>query len=107
MTTKRKPDLTYFMPTRAQIEDLKVGDIAFDGFGHKRKVTKITARGFDIKGKRYVCFYTEFGDYSSMSQSYKENELLLTTQLCANHTSVELMEIQREMQINRREGIRS
>ena len=107
MTTKRKPDLTYFMPTRAQIEGLKVGDEAFDGFGHKRKVTKITNKGFDIKGKLYVCFYTEFGDFSSMSQSYKEDELLLTTKLCSQHTSVELMDIQREMRINRREGIRS
>ena len=77
--------------TRQQILDLKIGDKLQDTldlepftglkarpgaiYGKPRKVLEIFARGFNVKGEAYVCFYTEFGTSGGrMSGSASEGE---------------------------------
>jgi hypothetical protein len=73
--------------TREQIDALKVGDVlertlsTRDGkalpdarYGFRGAVTEITARGTSVKGRRYVCFYTQFGENSTMSGSVAEGD---------------------------------
>lgn len=68
-------------PTREDIISLKVGDMAPDCFNGMRKVVEIFACREDIHGKMFVCYYTEFGPTSRMSNSMKEDEILSTTAL--------------------------
>jgi len=79
-----------YIPTRSEIEALKEGDLTPDCFGNWRRVTKIYARGGDIKGKAYVCYYTEFGPGASISNSLKEGEINRTVGLTARYSSHEL-----------------
>jgi len=74
----------FFVPTREQVESLKVGDLALGCFGESR-VTRIFGAGDDIKGRAYVCFYVENGPGSEISGSYKEGELVATMALCAKY----------------------
>ena len=63
-------------PTRQDIEDLKVGDFAPDCFGKMREIVSIHARGIDINGKAFVCFYVKWGAHNGrMSGSLKEDEI--------------------------------
>lgn len=53
-----------------QIAALKVGTVlerSMIGNGHwvRTEVTEITARGVDVQGSPYVCFYTKLGDDGS------------------------------------------
>jgi hypothetical protein len=82
------------IPTRGQVEALQVGDLALDCFGKFNPVTDIYGRGTDIKGKRYVCFYTRLDDHASISGSYKEGELVRTVPLCSKHTSAQLDQLE-------------
>jgi hypothetical protein len=79
-----------YIPTRSEIEALKEGDLAPDCFGNWRRVTKVYARGDDVNGKAYVCFYTEFGPGASISNSLKEGEINRTVALTGKFTSHEL-----------------
>ena len=83
------PDEIY-IPTRAEIEALEVGDLAPDCFGHWKLVTRIFGRGDDINGKAYVCYYTEYGVRGSISNSLKEGQINRTVPLCGRYTSHEL-----------------
>lgn len=90
------PDPEIYIPTRSEIEALKEGDLAPDCFGNWRLVTRIYARGGDINGKAYICYYTEFGPTSSISNSLKECELNRTVALTAKYTSRELNAIEQK-----------
>jgi hypothetical protein len=79
-----------YIPTRSEIEALKEGDLAPDCFGHWRRVTRIYARGNDVNGKAYICYYTEFGPGASISNSLKEGEINRTVALTGKYTSHEL-----------------
>lgn len=79
-----------YIPTRTEIEALKEGDLAPDCFGHLRRITRIYARGNDIKGKAYVCYYTELGPNASISNSLKEGEINRTVALTGKYTSHEI-----------------
>jgi hypothetical protein len=83
-----------YIPTRAEIEALKEGDLAPDCFGHWRRVTKVYAKGHDVKGKAYVCYYTEFGQGASLSNSLKEGEVHRTVALTARYSSRELDDLE-------------
>ncbi len=65
-----------YIPTLHDIESLSVGDMAMDCFGNMRQVVEVNFRGVDIRGKAYVGFKVEFGPHSTVTQSYKENELV-------------------------------
>ena len=85
-----------YIPTRAEIQSLEVGDLAPDCFGSWRRVTRIYARGADVKGKAYVCYHTEFGPTSSISNSLKEGEIHRSVALTGKNTSHELDEMEEE-----------
>lgn len=61
-------------PTREDVQNLKVGDMAPNCFGKMAAVVSIFAQRDDIKGKAFVCYYTENGPGSTISGSMKEDE---------------------------------
>jgi hypothetical protein len=79
-----------YIPTRSEIEALKEGDLAPDCFGNWKRVIRIYARGADVKGKMYVCYYTEFGPGASISNSLEEGEINRTVGLTGKYSSHEL-----------------
>ena len=79
-----------YIPTRMEIEAFKENDLAPDCFGNWRRIVKIYAKGHDVNGKAYVCYYTEFGPTSSISNSLKEGEIHRSTALTGKFTSHEL-----------------
>ncbi len=85
--------INIWIPTRHEINAIRIGDRALDCFGHERKVVAITALADDIHGKRYICYYTEFGagrDGSRISNSAKESQLSRTLATSNRFTSTEL-----------------
>jgi len=73
-TTTRTGE-TCYVPEREDVDGLKVGDRALNPFGKFGTVSEITARGTDINGRRYVCFYVSFGSHDGkISASMKEGE---------------------------------
>lgn len=73
--TTQGQQLTVVVPTREDIWNLQVGDMAPSCFPEPRRVVRIYARKDDIHGKAFVCYYTEFGDGASISESAKEDEM--------------------------------
>ena len=68
-------------PTRGDIENLKVGDLAPDCFGGMCPVVEITAMKEDILGKLFVCYYTLLSETSRISHSMTEDETVPTIPL--------------------------
>ena len=64
-----------FKPSREWILSLKVGSLAPDCFNRIREVRSIFARGEDQKGRAFVCVELAWGETSTMSDSYKQDEL--------------------------------
>ena len=92
----------YLIPTRSDIESLKVGDMVINPFGKMAEVVEIFARGNDRSDRAYVCYYTAHGDNNGrMSHSMVERELVRTVPLTFKHTSAELDRIEREMNAGR------
>jgi hypothetical protein len=91
-------ELIINIPTRKQLEDLKVGDLALDCFGHMREIKKITTKKEDIHGRFFCHYHTKFGDdRSTMSMSQKEGVLTRTVHLSTKYTSRELDTIEQEL----------
>ena len=90
-------DPQIYIPTRSEIEALKEGDLAPDCFGKWRRVTKVYAKGHDVNGKTYVCYYTEFGPGASISNSLKEGEINRTVALTGKFTSHELDTLEKSL----------
>ena len=65
-------------PTREDIENLNVGDLAPDCFGEMREVLAISHRGEDVNGKLFVTFYVSRSESSRISSSLKEDEIKAT-----------------------------
>jgi hypothetical protein len=78
------------IPTREQVQSLKVGDLALSYWGTWVQVTRIFGQGDDTKGHAYVCFVTESGPTSGSTNSYKEGELVRTAALCQKYSDAEL-----------------
>jgi hypothetical protein len=68
-------------PTRSDIENMAVGDFAPNVFGKFARVKEIFARGISIHNKAYVCYYVEFGDNGTISESMTEDETVCTLPL--------------------------
>jgi len=90
------------IPTREQIEALKVDDLALDCFGRWSRVARISRRGVDAKGRAYVIFYTDLGRYSWISGDYTEGVLVRTLPLSRKYTSAELDRIEQNCCAGRR-----
>lgn len=65
-----------YIPTLHDVESLEVGDMAMDCFGNMRQVVDISFQGRTSDGKSFVHFRVEFGPHSTITQSYKEDELV-------------------------------
>jgi hypothetical protein len=62
LNAQTNPDGPALMiPSREDIESLKVGDLAPDCFGRMSEITEIFAQKDDITGRAFVCYYTAFG----------------------------------------------
>lgn len=89
-----------FKPSRKYVESLKVGDLALNPYGQLSKVVKIAYRGDTVKigrqegGKAYVGVELENGEYSTITSSYKEGELVATIALSSQFTSDQCREIE-------------
>jgi len=86
-----------YIPTRAEIEALKEGDLAPDCFENWKRVTRIYARGDGVNRKAYVCYYTEFGPGASISNSLKEDEINRTVALTAKYSCRELDDLEEKV----------
>ena len=87
-----------YIPTRATIEHIEPGTLMLNCFGKLARVKEVTARGEDVNGLAYVCTRLESGTgHGTISESYKEGELLRTTDLCCKFNSHELDQIERDM----------
>lgn len=72
----------YCVPTKHDIENLRIGDTVPNCFGRLGEINEIYARGKSINGKAYICFYvTWHGKDSQISQSFTENVLPITVPL--------------------------
>lgn len=85
---------TLAFPTREDVQNLRVGDLAPDCFGRSSVVTEIFAQRDDIRGNAFVCFYVKFGS-GLCSNSLKENELERTLRASNVATSNDLRELER------------
>jgi hypothetical protein len=79
-----------FKPSETDVLSLCVGDVAPDCFGKLRKVTRLYAAARDVNGKAFVCYYTECGNNAMISNSIKQDEILITIPLSNVFTSAEL-----------------
>lgn len=94
LTKKDDESVTVFIPERSDIENLMVGDVAPNVFGHA-EVTRIAYVGEDLKGRKYVGYYTKLSENSQISASMKEGELIRSLHVCKLFTSHELDIIER------------
>lgn len=90
-----EPNAEYFIPSEEWIQSLQEGDFVPDCFGQLNAITRIHARGVDISGRVYICFYTRFSETSTMSGSFKVGELHRTVGISGRHTSHELDQIEK------------
>jgi len=86
-----------YIPTRQDVESLKVGDMALNCFGRQAEVVEISFRGTDLKGKQFVGVKLDFGPNSTITQSFKEDELVRHVGTSAKYTSHQLDVIEAEM----------
>jgi hypothetical protein len=89
-----------YMPTREDIEALKVGDVAPYAFG-QGKVASISCRREDMYGRLYVLYYVHRSPTSQMSASMKEGEIVRSLAATREHTSAELRDIERAVRAER------
>lgn len=77
-------------PTAYDVESLEVGFLAPDCFGTLSRVTRIYARGVNVKSKPYVCYYTRLSDTSTVSGSMTVGEVYPSLPVIAecNQTSM-------------------
>ena len=96
--TAKTPSPVYLLPTKDQIERLQVGDTAINAYGGFTKVVEVFARGVDVHGKAFCCYYTQDEDSDTKtSMSMHEGQLCRTLRICSLHTASELREIEHYM----------
>lgn len=95
------------MPSKEDVESLKVGDQAPDCFGKMARVTSIYHLGNDISDRRFVCYYAAMNEQDTAengcgcSMSMKEDELVRTVALTGIFTSAECDQLETEMQLDK------
>lgn len=81
---------TVEFPTRDQVESLRVGDVAPDCFGGLSPVVEIFARGDDIEGRAFVCYYSSVRGTLKVSNSMKQDTVARGVRICDFATSHEI-----------------
>jgi len=87
----------YFIPTRNDVESLKVGDLALSVFGWAEVVEIYACGTASVDNKAYVCFYVETKKGIRVSSSYREGSLCRTMEVTRDHSSYECDQIERDM----------
>lgn len=65
--------------TKEIIESLTIGDFLPNCFGEMKPITSIFGKGVsEVDGKMFLCFYQQFGETSTMSNSIREGEKVYT-----------------------------
>lgn len=86
------------IPTKQDIDNLKIGDRAPTCFDYDGIVKEIIYRGIDINGKAYIGYYAEWSlTDSRISMSLKENELVIPVKLCGMFTANKLKQIESDL----------
>lgn len=86
-----------WIPTREEIQNIKVGSEVINCFGKPATVTEVYAQKDDIHGKAFVCFYSDDKGFV-VSGSMKEGELVSTVALSGKYTHWQMLDLQAEMQ---------
>lgn len=61
--------------TKEIIESLTIGDILPNCFGQMKPITTIFGKGIsEVDGKMFLCFYQQFSETSTMSNSIREGQ---------------------------------
>lgn len=90
--------VVYFVPSRDDVANIRVGALALNCFGRLARVTTITALRNDIGGRLFCCYYTETGTGNgACSMSMKEGELVRSVHVSCRHTSAQIDAIERDM----------
>lgn len=95
-----------WVPTRAEVIALSGGDLALNPWGKWARVVEIFGRGDDVNGKAFVCYYTDEGRGSRISNSIKEDELTITVDLSRFYTSDQCRAIERQILNDRKQGVK-
>ena len=102
--TRNFKSATARVPPKADVEAVAVGGTAPDCFGRMSLVTKVFARGTDIRGRAFVCYYCAMSDRDTVdngcgcSASLKEGELVRTLALTCLLNSAECDVLESEME---------
>ena len=72
--------ISYF-PSRKDVQNLQVGDLAPNAFGKLVPVSAISTRQEDVNGKLFVCYAVQGGEYSTITNLMKEDEVVRTMNL--------------------------
>jgi hypothetical protein len=91
----RDPRDLIFMPDRAYIERLAVGDLARNCFGSLDRIVEITFRGEDSDGHMYVGYYTRFGRDGRVSHSIKQDRIDRTIALTNRYSAADIDALER------------
>jgi hypothetical protein len=75
----------YCVPTKHDIENLRVGDSVPNPFGRLGVITEISYRGIDINGLAYIGYFVTWHDDGIISDSLKENRVNMTLPLCEKY----------------------
>ena len=78
------------VPTRAEVEGLRPGDIAPTVCG-ELPVIEVTCQKNDIHGKAFVCYICRFGPTSSITGSMKEGEPEADLRLISRYLRTDLI----------------
>lgn len=89
LKTADRHEVTALIPERADVANLKVGDIAPSVMGLYR-VTEIFGRGTNVNGCLFVCYHVQWSEGSTMSASMVEGEIVPTVSNTSGITSDEL-----------------
>jgi len=89
---KRYESVTLYLPEASDVANLKVGDVVPSCFGLS-EVTEIFARGTDVHGADFVCFYVKSGS-GTMSVGMKAGELVRSFAACRDFNSNDLDQLE-------------
>ncbi len=86
-------------PNKQDIEDLKIGDQVENCFGKPSIIKEIYAKGIDINGKSYACYYTTWNDYATdrISDSMKQDRIHITLRLSCIFNASEIQDIENNL----------
>jgi hypothetical protein len=90
MTTIETAKGTLIRPTAEDIDSVQVGTLVPNCFGEMKPAVEISFRGVDVKGRKFVGYYTATSATSRISGSIKEGEVVRDLRATRMYLSREL-----------------